>query len=59
MEMVSDNEEVVNALKEGGSSPVASAILDDCYYMSYDFNDVLFDSVMEIVIRWPMNCQVG
>lgn len=44
IEVVSDNEEVVNALKEGGSSSVASAIFDDCYYMSLDFNHVLFDS---------------
>ena len=42
--VVSDNEEVVIALKEGFSSSVASAIFDDCYYMSLDFNHVLFDS---------------
>ena len=44
IEVASDNEGVVNDLNEDGSNSVASAIFDDCYYMSLDFNHVLFDS---------------
>ena len=33
---------MVEALKEGYSSSVASAIFDDCYFMSLDFNHVIY-----------------
>ena len=39
----SDNMEVVEVLREGNSSSVASAIIDDCYFMSSDFNHVIYD----------------
>ena len=43
LEGMSDNVKVVSALKDGTSSLVASAIFDDCYYMSLDFNHVVYD----------------
>jgi len=39
----SDSMEVVEALSAGNSSSVASAIIDDCYFMSSDFNHVIYD----------------
>ncbi|XBJ02592.1 hypothetical protein VPH35_021931 [Triticum aestivum] len=43
IEINSDNIEVIEALKDGNSSSVASAIFDDCYFMSLDFNHVVYD----------------
>lgn len=43
VEVVSDNTEVIAALHEGSSSSVASAIFDDCFFMSLDFNHVLYE----------------
>ncbi|XP_073361442.1 uncharacterized protein [Aegilops tauschii subsp. strangulata] len=42
-EIKSDSLEVVSALNEGYSSSVASAIFDDCYFMSLDFNHVIYE----------------
>jgi len=39
----SDSLEVVVALINGYSSSVASAIFDDCYFMSFDFTRVIYD----------------
>lgn len=43
IELVSDSAEVVSALQEGTSSSVAGAIFDDCFYMSLDFDHVIYD----------------
>ena len=43
IEINSDSVEVVEALKEGISSSIASAIFDDCYFMSLDFNQVIYE----------------
>ncbi|KAM3277865.1 hypothetical protein ACQJBY_045636 [Aegilops geniculata] len=43
IEINSDNIEIIEALKDGNSSSVASAIFDDCYFMSLDFNHVVYD----------------
>ena len=43
IEINSDSVEVVEALKEGNSSSVASAIFDDCYFMSLDFNHAIYE----------------
>ena len=42
IEINSDRMEVVEALKEGYSSSVASCIFDDCYFMSLDFSHIVF-----------------
>ena len=38
----SDSLDVVEALRDGNSSSVARAIIDDCYFMSSDFNLVSY-----------------
>ena len=43
IELNSDSLEVINALKEGSSSSVASAIFDDCFFMSLDFTHIIFE----------------
>ena len=43
IEVASDNEGVVNVLNEGGSNSVASAIIDECFFMKLDFNHVMFE----------------
>jgi hypothetical protein len=43
VEICSDDVDVVEALKEGSSTSVASAIFDDCYFMSLDFTHVIYD----------------
>ncbi|KAI4963143.1 hypothetical protein ZWY2020_014169 [Hordeum vulgare] len=35
--------EIVEALKNGNSSSVASTIIDDCFFMSSEFNHVVYD----------------
>ena len=35
--------EVVEALKEGNSTSIASAFFYDCYFMSIDFTHVIYD----------------
>ena len=42
IEINSDRMEVVEALKEGYSSSVASCIFDDCYFMPLYFNYVTY-----------------
>ncbi|KAI4993944.1 hypothetical protein ZWY2020_008257 [Hordeum vulgare] len=42
-EINSDNVEVVEALKEGNCSSVPSAIFGDCYFISLDFNHVIYE----------------
>ena len=39
----SDSLKVVEALRDGNSSLVTSAIIDDCYFMSSDFNHAYYD----------------
>ncbi|KAI4974372.1 hypothetical protein ZWY2020_047652 [Hordeum vulgare] len=39
----SNNLEIVEALKKGYSSSVASAIIDDCFFMGSEFNHVIFE----------------
>ncbi|KAI4963568.1 hypothetical protein ZWY2020_011359 [Hordeum vulgare] len=39
----SDNVEVISALKEGYSSSVATTIFDDCYFLSFDFDHIVFE----------------
>jgi ribonuclease HI len=43
IEINSDSVEVIEALKDGYSSSVASAIFDDCFFMSLDFNHVTYE----------------
>ena len=39
----SDSAEVVATLLDGYSSSIATTVFDDCYFMSLDFNRVIFD----------------
>ncbi|KAI4994410.1 hypothetical protein ZWY2020_029458 [Hordeum vulgare] len=39
----SDSLEIVEALKDGNFSSVASAIIDDCFFMASEFNHVIYD----------------
>ncbi|KAI5016861.1 hypothetical protein ZWY2020_037239 [Hordeum vulgare] len=39
----SDNLDIVEALKNGNSSSVASSIIDDCFFMASDFNHVVYN----------------
>lgn len=43
IEVMCDNAEVVVALQGGSSSSIGGAIFDDCFYMTLDFNHVIFD----------------
>ena len=43
VEVNSDNSDVVEALREGYSALVASAIFDDCYFMSLEFSHIVYE----------------
>lgn len=43
IEINSDSAEVITALQDGNSSSIASFTFDDCYYMSLDFNHIIYE----------------